>query len=310
MNKWGAYPLEKSPLYRAGNRRKLLKTLRVSQKTIREIAGNKSDFYFLKSEEINGKHREIQLPTGALRRLHERIKVLLERVETRNCVMSPKGGVTIRQNGLPHTSATQVRSFDIRKFYPSTTGNHVFRFFLYKLQMTEDLAGLMTMLITFEDRVPFGSPLSPILCAHLHDDLFGEFERVARHYGLTVTAWVDDVSVSGPGVPPRAVFEMRRAVAAKGLRTHRGIVQRVRRGAKVTGTVVRPGQVRPSNDVQLKIKERLAELNGAADHDVRRRLLNSLIGLHTHCLQVYQPGSVAHSRMVGGSSGCARSGGD
>lgn len=298
MNKWGAYPYHRSPLFRAGNKRKLLNLLQASPKLVKAMLAHPREYYFLKSECINGKDRDIQLPTGNLRRVHERIKLLMERIETRRCVISPKKGMTIKHNALPHLDNTQIRSFDIRKFYPSTTEQHVFRFFLDRLEMKEDIAGLMTKLVTFKGRVPFGSPLSPILCAHVHDDLFEEFERIAEDRGVDVTAWVDDVTLSGPGVPEKVIYEMRGAVAAKGLRSHKVTTQKVRKGAKVTGTVILPGRVQPANEVQLKIKGRLEDLESCNDPQLKIRLLNSLIGLHTHCLQVYEKGSAQHCRVI------------
>lgn len=284
---WGRYAIERSPLYRQGNKRKLFALLQVRPAEVRNILSNIEENYFRRTEEINGKAREIQLPIGQLRRLHDRLRCLLERVALRHCVMSPKAGVSIRDNADRHIGRGVVASFDIRKFYPSTTSAHVREFFVGRCCMAPDVAGILTRLSTIDGRLPFGSPLSPILCSHVHDDLFEEFETIAAEGNLSVSAWVDDVAVSGDGRISGAIYRMRKAVAKKGLKTHKFIVQKTRWGASVTGTVVTRNDARPSNEIHLKIRDRLAALEATIEHNEKLRLLNSLIGLHTHCLQVY-----------------------
>src|ERR1019366_8626948 len=109
-----------------------------------------------------------------MRTLHERIQGICNRIKQPDYLHSPRRGHTAAGNAEIHRFSKTIAKLDIRQFYPSTTSEHVYRFFLYRLAMRDHVAGLMTQLCTVDDKLPFGSPLSPILCTLVHRDLFDQ----------------------------------------------------------------------------------------------------------------------------------------
>jgi RNA-directed DNA polymerase len=158
------YPLERSPFWRMGRQRDLPPLLQMEMKEIRRLAANREGQYWRRDEDIGGKQRKIVCPFGAMRRVHERLQGLFNRVQQPPYLHSPRRGHTALGNAGVHSHAIVVGKLDIRQFYPSTTDEHVFRFFRYRMLMQDDVAGLLVKLCTVDGRLPFGSPLSPI-CA-------------------------------------------------------------------------------------------------------------------------------------------------
>jgi hypothetical protein len=123
---------------------------------------DREKLYWRNKEEIGGKIREIACPIGSMRRVHDQLKHLLNRIEQPDYLYSPRRGRSAWQNAAAHLSSKVVVTLDIQQFYPSTSEEHVFEFFYHIMGMTEDVAGLITKLTTIDGHLPFGSPLSPV----------------------------------------------------------------------------------------------------------------------------------------------------
>ena len=177
-----------------GRQRDLAELVGFTLKRLRKLAADRESCYWTRELQINGKMRKITCPFGAMRRLHERLKHLFNRIQQPSYLYSPRHGVSAPMNAAAHIGAKEVVKLDVRQFYPSTTDEHVFRFFFHELGMRADVAGLLTKLATFRGRVPFGSPLSPVLCALVHRDIFDDIHACGTAANSTFTLWVDDLT--------------------------------------------------------------------------------------------------------------------
>ena len=194
------YNIEKSPLYRMGTGKDLCNLLRVPRKELVTLIVQRSARYRFEDEEVNGKMRHLAVPLGKMRAVHERIKNILVRIKFGPYLYSPRKGRTAFLNAVQHIASEVVVKIDVKQFYPSTTEEHVFQFFRHRMQMVDDVAGRLTKICTVNGIVPFGSPLSPILCALVHDDAFSYAARLCELDGNLMTVWVDDITLSGFGV--------------------------------------------------------------------------------------------------------------
>ena len=158
------HTIEASPFYRIGRQVDLISLTGCSLKSIKILARDRAKHYWRKEQKIGEKLRSIACPTGALRTLHEELQSRLTRIKQPDYLYSPRRGHTARRNAGLHEASDQIAKLDIRQFYPSTTSEHVYRFFRHRMDMVDDVAGLLTKLCTIDGRLPFGSPLSPILC--------------------------------------------------------------------------------------------------------------------------------------------------
>jgi hypothetical protein len=292
------YSLEQSPFYKMGRARDLAALLHLSPKQLKSIIVRRSALYNFREETIGEKKRNIAVPIREMRPLHERIKALLSRIILPNYIFSPRKGRASNDNALVHQGSAVIAKLDVKQFYPSTTSEHVFQFFRHRLGMVDDVAGRLTQLCTINGRVPFGSPLSPILCALVHDDIFSKVAKKCELKNDTMTLWVDDITVSGAHIDHALLRDIRRLIAAKGLRSHKSQRSNQRKGIVITGTFVSSNGPAPANKSHKKMSERLKELNDATLPTVRAKLADSAIGMVNHQLTIYPKDSPAYVRLL------------
>jgi len=292
------YPLIRSPLYRVGRAKDLAAALNLTPKRMTSLIVRRSALYLFRDEVIGGKARSLAVPIAEMRIVHDRIKNLLGRVILPDYLFSPRRGKTAVDNALVHQGAAVVTKLDIKQFYPSTTSEHVFQFFRHRLGMVDDVAGRLTKICTINDKVPFGSPLSPILCALVHDDLFSQISTRCQLNGDTLSLWVDDLTVSGESISKSLVHDIERLIAAKGLKSHKAHRSTGARGIVITGTFIGPNGPAPANKSHLKLRDKLSELKVATDLQAKAKITESLLGMVNHQMTVYPQGSEHHTRLT------------
>ncbi len=291
------YPLKRAGFFHLGSFPALARQLGFKLKVIKNAARNRDTLYFFKEEVLDGKHRRIQCPIGIMRRLHERLTHLLNRIDRPEYLHSPRKGKSYISNAQEHSESATIASLDIKQFYPSTTDEQIFRFFHHRLGMDRCAAGLLTQICTIQGHLPFGSPLSPILCFQAHRQLFDEIQEVCKENGLTMTLYVDDIGISGKNVPNRVLYEVKKLIKNAGRDYHK--VRRRARSRNPVVTGVRLGQegTSPANKSHLRMKARLDELSRTREPIDQLQVINRLIGMNQHMLRVYASASPARSRL-------------
>jgi RNA-directed DNA polymerase len=293
------YSLERSPFHRMGRAKDLAALLRLTPKQMTSLIVRRSALYLFKDEIIGGKRRSLAVPIDEMRAIHERMKDLLGRISLPDYLYSPRRGRAAVDNALVHQGAFVVVKLDVKQFYPSTTAEHVFQFFCHRLRIADDVAGRLTKICTINGRVPFGSPLSPILCALVHDDLFARMAARCALNGNTLSLWVDDVTMSGDDVAKRLVRDITRLISAKRLKAHKAHRSTARRGIVITGTFIGPKGPAPANKSHLSVGAKLKALEAETDPAARMKLTESLIGMVNHQMTIYPKDGEHYSRLKG-----------
>lgn len=291
------YPLASSPFHRMGRSVDLAELLQLSPKQLRKLLKARESLYYFKEECINGKNRSLAVPLREMRQVHERLKHLLVRISLPNYLYCPRRGRAPVDNALAHMDSFAVVKLDIKQFYPSTTDEHVFQFFHHRLGIVADVAGRLTKICTINGRVAFGSPLSPILCALVHDDIFSKAATLCSLQDNTITLWVDDLTISGKNVEASLVRDIHRLIESKRMRPHKAQWVRRRQGVVITGTFIGDKGAAPANKLHLKMKAKLAELEAAGEVGRQLSLVRSLIGLINHSMTIYAKGGEHHTRL-------------
>ncbi len=277
-----AYDLCRSPFFRMGRAKDLCAILSLSSQKLTRLLVQRGVLYYFEDIEINKKLRSLAVPVGPMRILHERIKDLLCRIRLGDYLYSPRRGRSAYANAVSHIDSDRIFKLDIRQFYPSTTSEHVFQFFLYRMRMAPDIAGRLTKLCTINGIVPFGSPLSPILCALVHDDVFSSAAGICDLRDTEMTLWVDDMSISGKNVSRRSIQMIRSRIASKRLRTHKAEELTTRIGTVITGVYIDKFGAAPANKSHVKIREKFSQLKIATTNADKISLILSLIGMHNY----------------------------
>lgn len=189
------YSLEKSPLYRMRNRRKLAVLLELPEKFF------KQEYHFIYHEfsrlKANGKDkRDYAVPEGELKLIQKRICKLMSRIETPEWVMTGKKHCSYVNNAEKHKDNHFVKTMDIFRFYDSTKRSQIYKMFINVFCMSNDIAWIMTDLVTYKEKLPTGSPSSQLIVYWTFSHMFADIYTIAERYGCTFTLYVDDMTFS------------------------------------------------------------------------------------------------------------------
>ena len=270
------YRLEQSCFYRLERKKDLAALLRISTTQMSDLINERSALYDVREEEVNGKQRLLQVPRGKMRRCHSRLLMLLRRIRLPDYIKSPKRGSSSWKNASAHLDSEFITTFDIKKFYPSTTEEHLFRLFKYKLLMSDDCSRILAQICTIEGYLPQGSPASPHLACLAHLDLFDVAAARSSEVGALLSVWVDDIVISGAS-PRRDIQNLiKNRAKAKGLVTHKDRKGGGNRGIEITGAYLKSGSLVAANSSHLKMKQAAEELKEAESPVEQYRLFNRL----------------------------------
>jgi hypothetical protein len=203
----------------------------------------------------NDKGREIQAPQGWLAQVHKRIEQLLARIELPSYLYSQKGH-SYADNAKFHLGNTPLIKTDISRFYPSVTRQMVFRMFVDDFECAVDVARRLADICCYKQaHLPTGSPLSGRVAFFSKRRMFDEIARTACSAGCKMSAYIDDVTVSGESATKTLLGKIRQIIHQHGLRTKNSKSKTFAREAikMVTGVVIVRDEVRLPNARHRKI---------------------------------------------------------
>lgn len=287
------YAIDQCALYKVGSKARLASILGTSSAALVAMAHSpKYRLFELEAETcpFTGnvrKARGVQEPVGTLRRVHVRLQRLLMRMMPPSYAHAAVKGRSYRSNAAYHASSRSLATFDIRKFYPSTSAASVFRFFAEQLRCAPDVARLMTELVTFKADVTHarslatGSPLSPVLSIYANKPMFDALNVLGEKHDLKFSCYVDDLTYSGEMIPSGlermvkvTVERFGHSLAEDKSRVYRGS------GAKhVTGVVLASGELRVPYSRFKKARRIELAIDGTSDATKKLELTRKLAGL-------------------------------
>jgi len=267
-----SYEISQSALYKTTSRSKLAAILSLSIHDLLCSIGDYKRFEMTPKPDPfkignPSKTRWVQKPKGKLLAIHERILKLLRCVKVPEYMQSALKGTSYKRNAEQHLSGCMVATLDISNFFRSTKKSHVFNFFRDQLECPGDIANFYAELVTCDDCIPTGSPLSPLLSFYSNKPLFDELSVLAKNSNLQFTCYVDDLTFSGAHITHDFLWEVEKIVKKHG---HVTATKKTRLfGAEVpkhiTGTVVAEGALRVPNARFRKIRLIKLALEGKRD---------------------------------------------
>jgi len=270
--KRGNYALDQSPIFKLRSQRRLAQLSLVSLKDIYsllEIGNNYRVF-------PRGK-RICHDPKPRMKAIHKRLQILLNRIAPPEYLHSATKGRSYVTNAASHIGNEVLHKLDVRDFYNSTTYKHVYDFFRNTMQCSIDVATLLSRITTYNDHLPTGSPISPILAYFAHKTLFDQIHRNAVRTNVKMTCYVDDLSFSGSNVPKRMLRKTKEGIIKRGLKYHKE--KRFQEGDTkiVTGVALRGDQMLLPNKRHKKIYEEKQRSLATDDLKEKRSIVRKLI---------------------------------
>lgn len=188
------YNMEKSPLYRLRNKQKLAELLGLPKNYFRTIHTYKYSEFF--QDKPDGSKRKINNPEDNLKKIQKKIFKLLNRIEKPEWVISGRKGKSYVDNAKMHQSNNNICTIDIEKFYDSTREIYVYNFFKNTLNTSTNIATILTSLLTYEGRIPTGTPTSQLIAFLAYKDIFTKIYEICKEYDITYSLYVDDITLS------------------------------------------------------------------------------------------------------------------
>jgi len=249
-NKSARYPIERSPLWRLSSIHKLAVLIGVPVEELEAACLTPTYNRFDDQAKPGKEPRHIQEPTEATLRIHYRVVKLLDSIQRPDFLHSATKKRSHVTNARAHVgSGGAVVAMDIRKFFESTSYQHVKTFFHKDLGCSHDVARLLAAVCTADGHLPTGSCISPLLSYFTHRQLFAAIEELCSEKGVTMTLYVDDLTLSGTGATKTMLFQVKAMVRRQGLRTQstKDAIVPPGKPAIITGAVRSGDQLRLRN---------------------------------------------------------------
>jgi hypothetical protein len=251
--------------------------LGMTKDQLEAIVRDKEQFTSRRTLEINGKLRNLAIPTGRLRSVHERLKFQLNKIKQPYYLCSPRKGVGQRDNAERHIEGAQLIKIDIRQFYPRTMQEDIWRWAHYTMGIRDDVAGLLAKLVAIDGRMPFGSPVSPVLTTLVHRPMFDRIYEVCGVRALAMSLWVDDLTLSGVEITGETITEVRQVIRDGGFQTHKIEHLTTARPIDITGVPIAAGRVLAPLALHRRIQDGFTALRAAVTDTDRASIIDKLL---------------------------------
>ena len=288
------YPIDQSRLYRCSSKKKLAELLGIDRAKLIALTKDPTA-YRIFTRRTNGKERVIEEPRGELRRVHDRLLALLSRIEPPSYLHSGVKRRSYISNAKQHAGGGRILKTDVSKFYPSTTHRQVFVGFLREFRCAGDVARLLADLCTYEGHVPTGSPISMPAAFFAHKQAFDALHRRMLGQNITMTVYVDDITLSGERLMRQHFCPIKKAFAATGMRVHKTRFFGTE-PASVTGVIVKGDEILLPNRRHQRIVEGIRLLASNDANPDRPSIASTLLGQINEAANV---DSTCRARLLG-----------
>lgn len=272
------YSSDQSPLYQLKTKRKLAALFGISLGELLGLASRNDNYYVFEIDKENSKPRTVQVPKPQLERIHRRLFDLLTRIKPPEYLHSGVRGRSYITNAKTHVGLRKLAKLDIKKFFPSTKIWHVNEFFREVMKCNSDVADILTSLCTCNGHLPTGSCLSQVLAFYSHRHMFHRINEHAQVEGLTMTCYVDDITLSGDKASRAVLRQVRKIIKTRGLDCHKEHFYESKQPKVVTGVIVNEKGILLPNKRHKQIYEEYLKVQTTADPVEQMTLLTTLLG--------------------------------
>lgn len=154
-----------------------------------------------------GGERQIFEPEKKIKAIQKRLNYFLQAyylwvkpTEVHGFVVHPRYLGTycnIVENAKVHTGKKFVLNIDLKDFFPSISAKQVKNIFTsHYFNFNEQIANALTLLTTYEGKLPIGAPTSPVISNFICHQLDRDLINFCKNNQLTFTRYADDLTFS------------------------------------------------------------------------------------------------------------------
>jgi hypothetical protein len=278
--------LARSPLFKLSSKKRLVKKLEITSRQLKFLS-NSNNNYVLCNELIKNQPRIIEKPKPKLKKIQRQIHKMLNVIDLPEYILCPGKGRSHVCNADKHRSSAEVKKLDIQNYFQSTSFGRVYEFFHQRMLCSPDVAWHLSRLCTFKDRLPTGSPSSPILSYFAHMDLWEAISLLTKEFECIFTVYMDDLTISGEKVPGKLIWEIKRTIREyRGLRYHKEKSYSGNKPREVTGVIIKDEKLFLPNRHHLKIYKSKKHLGKATSLEEKVQLQSQLLGCIANAQQI------------------------
>lgn len=248
------YNIESSPLFGLCNKRRLCDLLHTDIKSIKFLVTGENYWISEKINSAGNKKRTIYAPKPTIKAILKRLHKLLSRIRVPDYLFSGKKGVCYVDNATEHTSSRFVTTIDISDFYNKCSKKFVFKAFRYTFNMSEDVAWLITDLVTYDNFIPTGSPTSQLVAFWAYKGAFDRIHIISKNHNSLFTLFVDDMAFSSDKkISWKLELQAKKELEYVG---HSFNPRKVKRYGKYDYKIITGCVITPTNKLKVKNKQR------------------------------------------------------
>ncbi len=196
--------------------------LGISINELWRIANKANSTYTRWSEpKSSGGMRNFSAPHLSLKIVQKKLhKILFSEIDfgtPSNYGIRRKSNIT---NAREHIGNQVIFTIDLKSFFPSIRPERVIRAFKDELGCSDDVASLLTKLVTCDYQLPQGAPTSTDIANIVTFRLQRRLTGLAKQWGLKFTIYADDVTFSGKKIPENIENTVKMIVKDEGYRIH------------------------------------------------------------------------------------------
>lgn len=193
--------------------------------TLKQLLGNSIFQYYSPNKVYRSKYdisydeehnRLIESPRKGTKLLQITIKKYLNELILPSYLYSKTNSDNLKNASAHRKSCEYIVKMDIKAFFPNTSRDKVYKFWLNDMNMSREIANIMTNLTTIStpeshkyadifrvkrikclNHLPTGSPTSQILAFLVNYKMFEEIYSISRSYNGILSIYVDDITISG-----------------------------------------------------------------------------------------------------------------
>lgn len=266
-------PLERCHLFGVHSTHLLAKKLGFSLSDLERFAKRAKYRVF----NLKDSGRLVEEPPPVLQALHRKIHRHLSRIEVPEYLHSTVKGRSYVSNARAHVGVGPMVKIDVKKFFPSVPQHRVMKFFRDTMHCAPDVSGLLANLLCRKGRLPTGGAASPIISYYAFKEMFDEIEYLCEANHLTMTCYVDDITISGTGANRALLHDVRQVIARHGLASHKAKFFDAARPKEVTGVMIKGNRIDLPFARWKAIRQSIKEVENAASVEDRLELYPALI---------------------------------
>jgi RNA-directed DNA polymerase len=168
---------------------------------------NHPSYQFFTIEKKKGGIRDIYAPNPELKKIQKQLNYFLQAYylcvkpkEVHGFVINPHylgEYCNIVANASQHVGKKHLLNIDLKDFFPNITANRlrdVFRSNIFGFN--DQISTALTLLTTFQGRLPIGAPTSPVISNFVCHKLDVDLIEFCQIYNLSYTRYADDLTFS------------------------------------------------------------------------------------------------------------------